>query len=158
MSNLDSKLNQLVTEIQDHVAVPLDGLELDWLKERIKAFVDKQPTPEQSDLERARKWMLKHNVHADCIETQGECDTLDSLAAEFARVREEMKERTEALEVLLYDAIERHIGEHDMMRCKVCGQEGHNEVLGDEYGIKHKAGCTVVGGWAALRSQGQEGK
>ncbi len=47
------------------------------------------------------------------------------------------------VENLLRDCIERNIGQHDMMQCRICHAEGHNEVPGHPYGIKHETGCTV---------------
>jgi hypothetical protein len=49
----------------------------------------------------------------------------------------------ESLMALVSDCIERGIGEHDMLRCKICYAEGHNEVFGHPYGIKHIAGCSL---------------
>jgi hypothetical protein len=56
----------------------------------------------------------------------------------------------ELLAALLHDCIERKIGEHDMMRCKMCGAEGWNEVIGDPYGVKHKPDCSFIGAYEAM--------
>ena len=59
----------------------------------------------------------------------------------------------EEVRALLHDCIERRIGEHDMMRCKICDVMGHNDVVGHPYGIKHKPDCSWLAALAATPTQ-----
>ena len=54
-------------------------------------------------------------------------------------------ELTDELQRKLVDAcLQYHIGEHDMVRCRICDAEAHNGIFGDMYGIRHKPNCAYA--------------
>ena len=60
---------------------------------------------------------------------------------------------TTELAIKYHDCFRRKIGEHDMVECRFCDQQGHNDVVGDYHGVKHRTNCPVV---AALAARPQE--
>lgn len=50
----------------------------------------------------------------------------------------------EAFAPLLKSCLRYGVGEHDMVECKICDGIGHNDILGDEYGIKHTLNCAYA--------------
>jgi hypothetical protein len=55
---------------------------------------------------------------------------------------------------LIKACLQYRIGEHDMVRCRICDQEGHNDVFGDYYGIKHTSTCAYVSAVASQKELG----
>ena len=56
---------------------------------------------------------------------------------------------TTELAIKYHDCFRRKIGEHDMVECRFCDQQGHNDVVGDYHGVKHRTNCPVVSALAA---------
>jgi hypothetical protein len=103
-------------------------------------------TPEQTDLERARAVLVKMHPEArDAFEYDCDGTGANLLAAEFARVREEMKERVQQV-----------ISECD----SVVNSLGPDPNASSDFEKGRAQACAYVGKnlRAALRSQGQEGK
>jgi hypothetical protein len=117
------------------------------------ATAPEQPTPKQSDLERARTFVDTTGYHWWRGDQKLFNEMAKAVAAEFQRVREEMKEQ--GAPKFSADLLERTAQLSAHRAC--CGTE-HDPANGKLHGY-----CVVCGvPWpcevAALRSEGQEGK